>query len=337
MKKKFLDKKNCYKTFRTKSQKYQDLINETLEILHCLGMPVEQKTPRLKEKIALAFLSLADMNATKKWSDCKDIDSIQRTSREIISHQNKTYSEKRSSGSYDDVRREDLKDLTLSGIVLNTKPDSAKNDPTRKYGISKEYSNVIRKHKTPKWNNELKKILKEKGSFSDRIAAKREFKKVAVKISQDVLLKLSPGEHNELQKLIIHEFLPRFAPKGEILYFGDTAKKHLINKKEKLESLKFFELKRGMLPDIVVYRKDKNWLYLIEAVHTANPITSNRKIELESLAKNCTAKIVYVTTFMNREKLRTFLPNLAWETEVWLADDPEHMIHFNGEKFMGPY
>ena len=94
--KKFLNEKNCYKTFRSKSKKYQELINETLEILHYLGIPVEKKTPRLKEKIALAFLSLADMNATKKWSDCKDIDSIQRTSREIISHQNKTYGEKRS-------------------------------------------------------------------------------------------------------------------------------------------------------------------------------------------------------------------------------------------------
>ena len=28
---------------------------------------------------------------------------------------------------------------------------------------------------------------------------------------------------------------------------------------------------------------------------------------------------------------------IAWETEVWIADEPDHMIHYNGERFLGPY
>jgi len=337
MKEKFLDEKNCYKTFRSKSKKNQDLINETLFILDKFGIPIAEKSPRLKEKMALAFLSLADMNTTKKWNACKDIDSLQRTTREIITHQNATYQEDRSSGSYDDVRREELKDLVLAEIVLNTKPNAAKNDPTRKYGIAPEYVDIARSYGTEKWSAKLKKIIIAKGKFSERVASKRTLKKIPVKISEDIFLQLSPGEHNLLQKLVINEFLPRFCPNGEVLYFGDTAEKQLVNEKEKLESLKFFELKHGMLPDIVAYRKDKNWLYLIEAVHTANPITRNRKVELENLTKNCTANIIYISAFLDREKFRTWIPKLAWETEVWLAEDPDHLIHFNGYKFLGPY
>jgi hypothetical protein len=32
-----------------------------------------------------------------------------------------------------------------------------------------------------------------------------------------------------------------------------------------------------------------------------------------------------------------YLDKISWETEVWVADSPTHMIHFNGERFLGPY
>jgi hypothetical protein len=32
-----------------------------------------------------------------------------------------------------------------------------------------------------------------------------------------------------------------------------------------------------------------------------------------------------------------YLGEIAWETEVWVADAPSHLIHFNGERFLGPY
>ena len=27
---------------------------------------------------------------------------------------------------------------------------------------------------------------------------------------------------------------------------------------------------------------------------------------------------------------------INWDTEVWIAELPEHMIHLNGDQFMGP-
>ena len=91
------------------------------------------------------------------------------------------------------------------------------------------------------------------------------------------------------------------------------------------------------LPDIVAYSKTKNWLFLIEAVHSSGPISPIRLLELKRLAKECTAEIVFVTAFLTRDTFRKFAPEIAWETEVWIADAPDHMVHFDGDKFLGPY
>lgn len=325
------------KTFREKTKPTQKLILETLFMLDSFGIPIKKKTPRLQEKLALAVLSLSDMKEGKKWAEAKDINDVQRTTREIISDQNKKYGEDRSSGSYDDVRREDMKELVLAEIILRSKPGAATNDPTRKYGLSPNYANVVRAFGTKSWNGKLKEIILNKGELSKKISGDRKIKKIPVRISKDVIAELTPGMHNVLQKKIIDEFLPRFCPDAELFYLGDTAKKQLVMETKKLKSLNFFELKHDILPDIIAYNKKKNWLYLIEAVYSANPFTHTRKIELDGLTKKCKAEIVYVSAFFNKNDFRKWITKLAWETEVWLVEDPDHMIHFNGDKFLGPY
>lgn len=332
-----LNSENSYKTFKEKSESLQEIINEALIILEQFGISIKDKSPRLKEKIALSFLSLGEMNEKSKWEELKDISESQKTSREIITYENGVFGEDRSSGSYDDVRREDLKEMVLANIILNTKPNSAKNDPTRKYGISEEYALIARSFGNEDWEEKINKVIEKNGRFVDRTTIPREFDKVPIKISDDTELFLSVGDHNELQKAIIEEFLPRFCPSGELLYLGDSENKDLINEKEKLLEIGFFGLDHGMLPDIVAYRQDKNWLYLVEAVHTANPMTKTRKVELEDLTSKCNAEIIYVSAFSNRTKFKEWISDLAWETEVWISEEPDHLIHFNGHKFLGPY
>jgi hypothetical protein len=334
----YLSSENSYKTFRKKSIDLQKQINEALFILEQFGISIVDKSPRLKEKIALAFLTLGGIEENMNWKDFRDISQVQKTSREIITFENSEFSEDRSSGSYDDVRREDLKEMVLANIILNTKPNSAKNDPTRKYGVSEEYAGIVRKYGSRYWRKELNKIIKKNGRFVDRTTIPREFDKIPIKISDDKEVLFSVGDHNELQKAVVEEFLPRFCPNGDLLYLGDSQDKDLINEKEKLKDLGFFRLDHGMLPDIVAYRSEKNWIYLVEAVHTANPMTKTRKIELEDLLKEkCNAEIIYVSAFSNRTKFKEWITKLAWETEVWIKEEPDHLIHFNGHKFLGPY
>ncbi|MBX3745566.1 MAG: hypothetical protein KF833_09685 [Verrucomicrobiae bacterium] len=62
-----------------------------------------------------------------------------------------------------------------------------------------------------------------------------------------------------------------------------------------------------------------------------------RRKELKVLFAGCRAGLVFVTAFENRRRMQSFLSQIAWESEVWIAEDPDHMIHFNGERFLGPY
>jgi len=140
-----------------------------------------------------------------------------------------------------------------------------------------------------------------------------------------------------LQKAIIEDFLPRYGFGAEVLYVGDTSNKYLHLEAKKLEDLNFFELSHEELPDVIAYSKQKNWLYLIEAVHSSGPISEIRLLQLQKLSKSCKADLVYITAFLDRPKFRKFMADIAWETEVWIADNPDHMIHFNGDKFLGPY
>ena len=312
------------------------LIKDALDIISSFGIPIEKETERMKEKMALNFLTLTDIKVGGKWSDAKDVTEIQLKTRDIIRYVNEHFNENRSSGSYDDVRRRELKPLVLAKIIVNSKPDSAHNDSTRGYGVATDYCKVVRLYKTDSWKKALVNIVREKGRFSDRIDP-RKVKKVEIDIPDRDHVYLSLGEHNILQKKIIEDMMPVFCSGSEILYLGDTAKKQVINNEDKLNTLNFFELKHGMLPDIVAYSQKQNWLYLIEAVYTSNPISNNRKIELKDITKDCKAKIIFISAFLNRTDFRKYVSCIAWETEVWLADEPNHMIHFNGDKIQTPY
>jgi len=91
------------------------------------------------------------------------------------------------------------------------------------------------------------------------------------------------------------------------------------------------------MPDVVVHDTKRNWLLLIEAVTSAGPVDGKRRKELKELFAGCKAGLVFVTAFSTRDVMRSFLTQISWETEVWVAEDPDHMIHFNGERFLGPY
>ena len=91
------------------------------------------------------------------------------------------------------------------------------------------------------------------------------------------------------------------------------------------------------MPDVIVHHKDKGWLMLIEAVTSHGPVNPKRYRELKTLFASSAAALVYVTAFLNRKAMAQYLGDISWETEVWVADAPSHMIHFNGERFLGPY
>jgi hypothetical protein len=318
----------------TKSKPVQKIINEALEILESVGIPME-KTERALERMAVCFLAVAGV--TKDWSKAKENTNLK--SRAIITYVNANFEEKISSGSYDDIRRKDLKLLVLADIVENSgvNKGSATNDPTRGYALRADFKKLVVTFNTENWKKSLKAFNKNKPSLADIIARKRNIEKIPVKLPNGKPLELSLGEHNVLQKEIIEQFLPRFGSDCVVLYIGDTSNKSLHIETEELKKLNFFELSHDELPDIIAYSKKNNWLYLIEAVHSSGPMSETRVLELKKMLKKCKAELIFVTSFLKRTDFRKWMLDVAWETEVWIADNPDHLVHFNGHKFLGAY
>lgn len=216
----------------------------------------------------------------------------------------------------------------------------ATNSPNYRYRITKEFLRVIR-NMNENEGAELEKnpfiirFVSKHDSLADLYASKNKMRKMPVRINnQDFTF--SPGKHNQLQKAIIEEFAPRFAPNSECLYVGDTIQKDMVKNIEKLSLLGIDITLHDKMPDVVLYREDKNWIYFIESVTSVGPMNPKRIIEIEAMTKNVSAGKIYVTAFLDFATFKKFSEQLAWETEVWIADMPDHMIHLNGDKFLGP-
>jgi hypothetical protein len=324
----------------SKSSNLVELLNESLFVLEQLGIPVNGLTNRRLERLAMVFLSLADVRSSASWKDAKGHDANRLLrSRDIIDYLNTHFEEQISKGSYDDIRRQELKLLTLGSLVDTSagNPNSSRNDPRRSYAITAQLVPVLRMVGTSKWKSSLAKFLTGIETLKQAISEERASQTLPVKLPSGVTLQFSPGPHNVLQKAIIEEFLPRYGYGSEVLYVGDAADKYLVRDDARLKALDFFELSHGELPDIVAYSTQRRWLYLIEAVYSSGPVSPIRHLELSRLTARCNADIVYVTAFLNREAFRKFAADISWETEVWIADAPDHLIHFNGHSFMGPH
>jgi hypothetical protein len=210
------------------------------------------------------------------------------------------------------------------------------NSPRAHYAISNPALNVIRTFGTKRWNGSVARFKNDIGELKKKYNTDRNLTRIPLKLPGGKTIHLSPGKHNQVQVAIVQQFASRFAIGAELLYLGDTAKKNLHVESEQLEKLGIPIDKHGKLPDVVIYDAHKKWLFLIEAVTSHGPITPKRILELEKLLVNCKVGKVYVSAFPDFAEFKRHTVYLAWETEVWIMEHPDHMIHFNGDKFLGP-
>lgn len=327
------------RTFNNKSDAIKLLIRQSLQIISCLGVPIDDLSERQKEKMAMALLAVGCVKNSNGWKRIKDSNNdYALKTRDIITFYNENLEENVSSGSYDDVRRSDLERLLQATIVVRSKPTANNSNPTRGYKVNAEYSRIIRNYGQSDWFAQVDTFSKSHPSYEDRISQKRNIPKLKVTMPDGKEIELKDGEHNSIQKQIIEEFLPRYGKNAVVLYCGDADNKYgIIFEKEQLTALGFGDLKQGKLPDVVAYSPMVDWIFMIEAYHTSNPITRERKYELEQLLGDSAKKAVFVTAFENAAAYRNCSEELAWETEIWIATEPDHMIHRNGHRFMGPY
>lgn len=317
------------------AKKIDRLVEQMLVVLAATGIPVEKEHARMRRRIAEAALAVTGVS--KCFADALSSDDGRfLTTRQIIAFENEKFGGNYSPGSYDDVRRRHLILLTAASYIVSSSSlaSQSTNNPTRGYAASPDFAALLRSYGTPDWGESLANFMARRESLRSELERKREMERIPVVLPSGVEVMLSSGEHNALQRDIVQEFLPRFGFGAEVLYLGDATDKYLVRESERLSALGFFVLEHDELPDVIAYSAKKNMLFLIEAVHSSGEMSELRVRKLKGKLSKCKATIVFVSAFATRKVFRKFSANLAWESEAWISDTPDHMIHFNGWKFL---
>ena len=307
-------------------------VEKAQAILQALGLPPAQ----CNEISAYTLLALCGIRSRNGWA---------KASRKslTVSIGIRAFIEREYGRSYAPNTRETFRRQVLHQFVqarvADYNPDDPSlptNSPRAHYAISEPALAAIRTYGKPGWKAACDEFLSRQASLVAVYRGERQSHLVPVRLSGGRTLSLSPGKHNEVQAAVIEQFAPRFAPGATLAYLGDTAKKHLHVDRQLLERMGFSASEHDKMPDVVLYDENRNWLFLVEAVTSHGPMTPKRVLELRELLAECTAGLVFVTAFPDLKEFRRHLADLAWETEVWIAEIPDHMIHFNGDRFLGP-
>lgn len=307
-------------------------VDEAKEILAALGMPPEQRN----DNAAYTMLAFADVGPRTPWAKAR---APRLTPHDVIGFAFERYRKKYAENTRETIRRQAIHHFVLGG-VLHRNPDEpglATNSPRTHYALTDEALAVIRAYGSPKFEAEATSFLqKVGGGLAARYAAPRKAAGVRVALPSGGVLALSPGAHNLLQAQVVESFLPRFAPGARVLYLGDADHKSLVLEANELASIGIPVTKHDKLPDIVAHDAERNWVFLVEAVVSHGPVNSKRHIELEGILRACTAGRVYVSAFATFRDFKKYASQIAWETEVWISEAPEHLLHYNGDRFFGP-
>ncbi len=303
-----------------------DKINEARELLKMLGMPKTQQA----DICCYVLLAMAGIKSDTLW---KDAGNEWIRIHDIIQFANTYYGSTYAENSRETFRKQALHHFRNAALVEDN--GKATNSPNYRYRLTEETLQMVRTFQTSEWQKSVSRFLEYHEKLVDMYASKKKMTMMPVRIN-GADFQFSIGRHNELQKAIIQEFAPRFAPNSECLYVGDTIEKDLVKNVDKLKELGFEITLHDKMPDVVLYREDKDWIYFVESVTSVGPMDAKRILEITEMTKSVAAGKIFVTAFLDFKTYKRFSENLAWETEVWIAEMPEHMIHLNGDKFLGP-
>ncbi len=307
-------------------------ITDANQILNWLGLPRAQQN----ERSALCLLALLNLTPCKKWARAENpLMGITPIMDWVREHYQKEY----APNTRETFRRQTMHQFVDAGIALYNPdvPTRPVNSPKAVYQIEPVTLELLRSFRTKGWADKLADYCRCRKALATRYAKEREQNRIPVRTSESKEITLSPGEHSELIRAVIEDFGPRFAPGSVLIYVGDTGNKWGYFDAPLFAKLGVnFDL-HGKMPDVVLHFTDRNWLLLVEAVTSHGSIDGKRHAELAHLFSDAKAGLVYVTAFPSRSVMARYLGDIAWETEVWVAEAPSHLIHFDGKRFLGPY
>ncbi|MGH9597080.1 MAG: BsuBI/PstI family type II restriction endonuclease [Edaphobacter sp.] len=308
------------------------LIKSALSVLKELGFPKRQQN----ERSALCLLALLDLKPTSEWADAK---RPMLGITPIMDWMAGAYKKKYKPNTRESIRRQTMHQFRDAGLAVCNPdfPSRPTNSGDTVYQIDERAFRLLRKYGSIAWSQELAAYLSSTETLIDKYAKARKAVLVPVKTPQGTKITLTPGAHNDLIKKIIESFAPTFLKRPILMSAGDTAAKLAFFDEEGLAKLGVVLNVHGKMPDVILHDAARNWLFLVESVTSHGPVDGKRHEELRRLFAKSNAGLVFVTAFPSRSLMVKYLPLIAWETEVWVAESPTHLIHFNGDRFLGPY
>jgi hypothetical protein len=307
-------------------------VRDAMEVLRALGFTARQSN----EVASYTLLALLNLKPSQTWSEAAE---PLRGITPIIDFVAEAYGIRYAPNTRETIRDEAVKYFVEAGMLIRNPDDP--NRPTNSgktvYQTEPNALELFRAFGTLEWSGKLKSYLAARDRIRKKLLRERKLTRIPVRLPSGETVTISPGGQNPLIKTVIEEFCPCFVPGGTVVYIGDAEDKFLHLDADYLQQLGVVIPAPAKMPDVVVHDVQRNWLLLIEAVTSAGPVDGKRRGELKELFTGCKAGLVFVTAFSTRDVMRSFLTQISWETEVWVAEDPEHLIHFNGERFLGPY
>ncbi|MBD2281235.1 MAG: N-6 DNA methylase [Dolichospermum sp. DEX189] len=305
-------------------------IQEALTILKEISAPKEQQN----ERSALCLLALADIRPETSWDQAT---TPKRRITEMMDWFRDFYGKQYAPNTRETVRRQTMHQFVQMGLVVENpdQPDRPINSPKWCYQLQQQALSLIQSYGSDQWEESRRNYtISVKNLLQDRT---RNISTIPVSLPNGQAIYLSSGGQNNLIKDILENFCPRFTPGGLVLYVGDAGDKFIINETQKFREIGIDLDPHGKMPDVVVYYQQQDWLILIEAVTSHGPVNLKRHNELRKLFQSSNKGLVFMTAFPSRKDMTRYLAEISWETEVWVADQADHLIHFNGERFLGPY
>ena len=307
-------------------------VDEALDIIKQLGFPRQQQN----ERSALTLLALLDLKPSGSWSILgKPLLGITPMMNFFAEHYGKKY----APNSRETVRRQTVHQFLQAGIIVENPDmqDRPTNSGKTVYRIDYEVLELLCTYDTDLWKKHLKEYLKTHLPLREQYAGLRQTCTVPLVMPSGKTISLSSGRHNELVHDICTKFAGKFTPGFAPLYVGDTAKKFAYFDEDGMKKIGVNLEPHGKIPDVIIHDKKRNWMFLVEAVTSHGPIDAKRKKELQEIFTSAASGIVYVTAFPDSKTMKKYVAEISWETEVWIAESPDHMIHFDGQRFLGPY
>ena len=307
-------------------------VEQAQKVLESLGLPSSQ----LNERSAMTLLALANVGPRTPWAEATNpIIGVTPVMDFIAASYGKTY----KPNTRESVRKETIHQFVDAAIVVENPddPNRPTNSPNYAYQIDPSCLELIRSFGSREWEQNLQTYLASVETLKEKYAQERAMKRIPVQMPSGQTISLSPGNHNILIKKVLEQFAPCFAPASIPVYIGDTDDKFVYFNSAYLTGLGVSPDMHGKMPDVILHYVEKDWLILVEAVTSRGPVDPKRHSELLDLFARARPGLVFVTAFLTRKAMTGYLADISWETDVWVAESPSHLIHFDGARFLGPY